>query len=99
MPHRNHEGVDHQDKAPAAVAQDRCLLVASPLSPPPNAHAEALPTVDAMPLAVGTPQAGAWAKGSCSATHSAARAARDIEPSLATGRIPPPPSGLSGVGF
>ena len=67
-------------------------MVASTLSNHPNAHAEAIPTLDAIPLALGTPKAGALDHGSFSATNIAAMEARDIEPSMATGRIPPHPS-------
>jgi len=91
MHNRHNDGCDHPDHAHAAVAQDSCLLVARTLSNPPNEHAEAIPPLDALPLAVGTPQAGALDHGSCSATTSAAMAARDREPSIATGRLPPHP--------
>jgi hypothetical protein len=74
------------------VEQDRCLIVASTLSNHPNDQAEAIPPLDAIPLALGTPQAGALDKGSCSATNIAAMEARDLEPYIATGRIPPQPS-------
>jgi hypothetical protein len=68
------------------------VLGARPLSHPPNEHAEALPTVDALPRALGTPQAGALDHGDVSATTSAALAARAMEPYSATGRPPPHPS-------
>jgi len=93
MHNSNTEGCAPHDQAQAAVAQDRCLMVAHTLSNPPNEHAEALPPLDAIPLAVGTPKAGALDHGSCSATTIAALAARDMEPSIATGRTPPHPSG------
>jgi hypothetical protein len=86
-----HDGCAHPDTAHAAVAPARGLLVARPLSPPPNAPAAALPTGDARPLALGKPQAGAWDQGACSAPTSAALAARAIEPSLAPGRPPHQP--------
>jgi hypothetical protein len=74
------------------VDQPRGWLVARTRSHQPHAQAEALPPWDALPLALGTPQAGAVDQGSCSATTSAAMAARAMEPSLAPGRTPPQPS-------
>ena len=76
------------DQAQAAVAQHSGVLVASPLSTHPNAHAAALPPLDAIPLALGKPQAGALDNGYFSATNIAAMEARDIEPYIATGRTP-----------
>jgi transposase len=92
MKNSNNDGVDQHDHAQAAVEQDRCLIVASTLSNHPNDPAEAIPPLDASPLALGKPQAGALDKGSCSATNIAAMEARDIEPYIATGRIPHQPS-------
>ena len=92
MKNSNNDGFDQHDKAQAAVAQDSFLLVARTLSNHPNDHAEAIPPLDAIPLALGTPQAGALDHGSCSATTIAAMAARDMEPSIATGRLPHHPS-------
>jgi hypothetical protein len=92
MKNSNNDGFDQHDNAQAAVDQDSFLMVASTLSHHPNDHAEAIPTVDAMPLALGKPQAGALDHGSCSATNIAAMEARDIEPYMATGRIAQHPS-------
>ncbi len=72
-------------------------MVAHPLSNHPNAQAAALPTLDALPRAVGPPQAGAWDQGSCSAPSIAAMEARDIEPYSATGRVSPHRSWQSSV--
>jgi Transposase DDE domain len=88
MKHSHNDGVAQHDHAQAAVAPDRCLMGASTRSTHPNAQAEAIPTVDAIPLAWGKPQAGALDHGYCSATNIAAMEARDIEPYIATGRIP-----------
>jgi hypothetical protein len=63
-------------------------MVASTLSNHPNDQAEAIPTLDAIPLLLGKPQAGALDHGYFSATNIAAMEARDIEPYIATGRIP-----------
>ena len=92
MQNSTNEGFDQHDNAQAAVAQASFLLVASTLSNHPNDHAEAIPPLDAIPLALGKPQAGALDHGYCSATNIAAMEARDIEPSIATGRIPHHPS-------
>jgi hypothetical protein len=92
MKNSNNDGCDQHDNAQAAVAQESCLLVASTLSNPPHEQAEAIPTVDAIPRALGKPQAGALDNGSFSATNIAAMEARDIEPYIATGRIPHHPS-------
>jgi hypothetical protein len=92
MKNRTNDGCDHHDKAQAAVAPHRFLLVARTLSHPPNDHAAASPTLDAIPLALGQPQAGALDNGSCSATTIAAMEARDLAPDIATGRTPHHPS-------
>ncbi len=92
MQNRHNEGFDPHDNAQAAVEQDSVLLVAHTLSTHPNDQAEALPTLEAIPLALGTPQAGALDQGSCRATNSAAMEARAIAPSIATRRTPHQPS-------
>ena len=92
MKNSNNDGFDQHYNAQAAVEQESCLIGANPLSHHPNDHAEALPTLDAIPRAVGPPQAGAWANGDCSATHSAALEARAMEPYIATGRVAHHPS-------
>jgi Transposase DDE domain len=92
MKNSNNDGFDQQYNAQAAVAQDSFWIVAHTLSPHPNDHAEAIPTLDAIPLALGNPQAGALDNGYFSATNIAAMEARDIEPYIATGRIPHHPS-------
>jgi hypothetical protein len=59
MQNSTNDGFDPHYTAQAAVEQDRFLMVASPLSNPPNDQAEAIPTRDAMPWALGKPKAGA----------------------------------------
>ena len=88
MKNSNNDGCDHHDHAQAAVEHDSFLMVAHTLSNHSNAPAEALPTLDAIPCALGKPQAGALDNGSVSATNIAAMAARDIEPYSAPGRPP-----------
>ena len=92
MKNSTNAGLDQQYNAQAAVAQASFLIVASTLSTHPNDQAEAIPTLDAIPLALGNPQAGALDNGYFSATNIAAMEARDIEPYSATGRIPHHPS-------
>ena len=92
MQNSHNNGFDQHDNAQAAVEQDSCLMVTTTLSNHPNDHAEAIPTLDAIPLALGKPQAGALDNGYCSATNIAAMEARDIEPYSATGRLPHHPS-------
>ena len=92
MKNSNNEGFDQHYNAQAAVEHDSFLIVASTLSNHPNDQAEAIPTLDAIPLALGKPQAGALDNGYFSATNIAAMEARDIEPYIATGRIPHHPS-------
>ena len=92
MKNSNNDGFDQHDHAQAAVEQDSFLMVAHTLSNHPNDPAEAIPTLEAIPLALGKPQAGALDHGYCSATNSAAMEARAIAPSIATGRTPHQPS-------
>jgi transposase len=92
MKNSTNEGFDQHYNAQAAVEQASFLMVASTLSNHPNDQAEAIPTLDAIPLALGKPQAGALDNGYFSATNIAAMEARDIEPYIATGRIPHHPS-------
>jgi hypothetical protein len=74
------------------VEQDSFLMVANTLSNHPNDQAEAIPTLDAIPLALGKPKAGALDHGYFSTTTITAMEARDIEPYIATGRTPHHPS-------
>lgn len=91
MKNSNHDGCEHHDNAQAAVEQASFVSVANTLSHHPHEQAEAIPPLDAIPLAWGKPQAGALDKGSCSATNIAAMDARDMQPYIATGREPPHP--------
>jgi hypothetical protein len=92
MKNSHNDGFDPHDNAQAAVQQDSLLSVAHTLSNHPNDHAEAIPTLDAMPSAVGKPTAGALDNGDFSPTNIAAMEARDIAPYIATAREPPHPS-------
>jgi hypothetical protein len=88
MKHSTNDGFDQHSNAQAAVAQASFLLVANTLSNHPHDQAEAIPTLDAIPAALGKPQASALENGYFSATNIAAMEARDIDPSIATGRAP-----------
>ena len=92
MKNSNNEGFDQHYNAQAAVEQDSFLIVAHTLSNHPNDQAEVIPTLDAIPSALGKPKAGALDNGYFSATTIAAMEARDIEPYIATGRTPHHPS-------
>jgi hypothetical protein len=63
MKNSNNAGFDQHYNAQAAVEQASFLIVASTLSNHPNDQAEAIPTLDAIPLALGTPKAGALGYG------------------------------------
>ena len=92
MKNSHNDGFDQHDNAQAAVQQDSLLMVANTLSNHPNDQAEAIPTLDAIPSALGKPTAGALDNGYFSPTNIAAMEARDIEPYIATGREPHHPS-------
>jgi transposase len=74
--------------AQAAVDQDSFLIVANTLSNHPVDQGEALPTVDAIPTELGTPQAAALDAGYFGAPNVLGLATRGIEPYIATGREP-----------
>jgi hypothetical protein len=88
MKNSTNDGFDQHYNAQAAVAQDSFLIVAHTLSNHPNDQAEAIPTLDAIPAALGKPQASALDNGYFSANNIAAMEARDIDPYIATGREP-----------
>ncbi len=71
-----------------AVEQESLLIVANTLSNHPSDQAEALPTVDAIPAALGTPEAAALDAGFFSEKNVYGLLARGIEPYIATGREP-----------
>lgn len=92
MKNSHNDGFDQHDNAQAAVQQDSLLIVANTLSNHPHDHAEAIPTLDAIPSALGKPTAGALDNGYFSPTNIAAMEARNIAPYIATGREPHHPS-------
>jgi transposase len=88
MKNSTNKGVDQHYNPQVAVDQASFLIVANTLSNHPNDQAEALPTVDAIPPAVGKPKAAALDNGFFSATNINGLEARSIEPYIATGREP-----------
>jgi transposase len=88
MKNSTNKGVDQHYNPQVAVDQESFLIVANTLSNHPNDQAEALPTVDAIPPAVGKPKAAALDNGFFSAANINGLEARGIEPYIATGREP-----------
>ncbi len=81
-------GFEQAYNAQVAVDQDSLLIVAYSLSNHPNDKAEAEPTLEALPPALGTPAAAALDNGFWSEKNLAALEKRRIEPYIATGREP-----------
>ena len=88
MKNSTDKGVDQHYNAQAAVDQQSMLIVANTLSNHPNDQGEALPTLDAIPPALGTPPAAALDKGYFSKKNVLGIQARGIDPYIATGREP-----------
>jgi len=88
MKNSNNGGFDQHYNTQVAVDQDSLLVVGHTLSNQPSDTAAALPTVDAIPPAVGKPQAAALDNGYFSPTNITELEARGIEPYIATGREP-----------
>lgn len=88
MKNGNNAGVEQSYNAQAAVEQETMLIVGNTLSNHPNDYQEALPTVDAIPDELGTPQAAALDNGYFSVTNIAGFEERGIDPYIATGREP-----------
>lgn len=86
MKNSTNDGFDQHYNAQAAVDQEHLLIVAPTLSNHPTDHAEALPTVDAIPPEVGKPAAVALDNGFWSPENVAGLEARGIEPYIAVGR-------------
>jgi transposase len=85
-------GFEQDYNAQIAVDQRSLLIVASALSNHPNDSQEAEPTLQAMPSAIGTPEAATFDTGYFGPATLAACAKRGIEPYIATGRDPHHPS-------
>ena len=79
-------GFDQHYNVQVGVDQENLLIIAHTVSDHPNDRAEAIPTVDAIPPAVGKPRAAALDNGYFSSENIAQLEARGIEPYIATGR-------------
>jgi hypothetical protein len=92
MKNSTNQGFDQHYNVQVAVEQDSLLIVGASLSNHPSDVREAVPTVDAIPAALGRPAAAALDNGYFSAANIAALARRGIDPYIATGRDPHHPS-------
>ena len=81
-------GFEQSYNVQVAVDQASLLIVGQTLSNHPNDQQEAVPTVDAIPAALGRPPAAALGNGYFGAPNVTALDARGIEPYIATGREP-----------
>ncbi len=81
-------GFEQAYNAQVAVDQASFLIVACSLSNHPNDKAEVVPTLEALPAALGTPAAAALDNGFFSEQNIAVLEQRQIEPYIATGREP-----------
>jgi transposase len=88
MKNSTNKGVDQHYNPQVAVDQASLLIVAHTVSNHPNDQAEAIPTLDAIPPAIGKPKAAALDNGYFSAKNIEQIEARKIEPYIATGREP-----------
>ena len=82
------QGFDQHYNAQGAVDQASLLIVGHSLSNHPTDQAEVAATVDAIPVALGTPDAAALDNGYFSAANIRVLEARAIDPYIATGREP-----------
>jgi transposase len=88
MKNSTNGGFDQHYNVQAAVEQRSLLIVANSLSDHPNDKQEAVPTLDAIPAALGKPAAGAMDNGYFSAHNISEFETRGVEPYIATGREP-----------
>jgi len=82
------DGFDQHYNVQVATDQESLLIVAHALSNHPNDKQEALPTLKAMPVEIGTPNAVAMDNGYFSETNIQDCKDLGIEPYIATGREP-----------
>ncbi|MBU1662865.1 MAG: IS1182 family transposase [Chloroflexi bacterium] len=88
MKNSNNSGFDQHYNVQIAVEQESLLIVANTLSNHPNDYGELEPTLDAIPDALGTPEAVAADNGYFSENNIQSCEDRDIDPFIATGREP-----------
>src|SRR5216683_3749049 len=95
MKNPTNAGFEQDYNAQIAVDQASLLIVGYALSNHPNDSQEAEPTLQAIPSALGTPEAAALDAGYFGPATLTACARRGIEPYIATGRDPHIPVGNS----
>ena len=88
MKNPNNRGFDQHYNTQVTVDQDSRLIVGHTLSNHPTDRGEALPTIDAIPSALGQPDAAALDNGYWSPGNVDGLLKRGIEPYIATGRDP-----------
>lgn len=88
MKNPNNKGFDQHYNVQVAVDHKSLLIVAPTLSNNPTDRQQALPTVDAIAAALGTPEAAALDAGYWSESNVNGLKARGIDPYIATGREP-----------
>ena len=86
MKNSSNQGFDQDYNVQVAVTQESMLIVGESLSNHPNDQAEAEPTLDSIPPALGKPEAGALDNGFFSAHNVELFESREVEPYIATGR-------------
>ncbi|MFL5591269.1 MAG: transposase, partial [Ktedonobacteraceae bacterium] len=92
MKNPTNAGFEQDYTAQVAVDQGSLLIVGHALSNHPNDSLEAEPTLQAIPSAIGTPEAAALDAGYFGPATLTSCAKRGIEPYIATGRDPHHPS-------
>ncbi len=88
MKNSTDKGFNQHYNAQVAVDQECLLIVGTSLSNHPVDQAEVMPTVTAIPEALGTPEAAALDQGYFSAANIELLEGLGIEPYIATGREP-----------
>ena len=88
MKNSTNDGFDQHYNVQVATDQESMLIVAHALSNHPNDKQEALPTLKAMPVEIGTPNAVAMDNGYFSETNIQDCEDLGLEPYIATGREP-----------
>jgi transposase len=88
MKHSSSEGFEQDYNAQIAVDQASLLIVGEALSNHPTDQREVEPTLDSIPLDLGTPTAAALDTGYFSEANIALFECRGIDPHIATGREP-----------
>jgi hypothetical protein len=88
MKNSTDKGFNQHYNAQVAVEQECLLIVGTSLSNHPTDQAEIVPTVNAIPAALGRPEAAALDQGYFSAANIRTLEGLGIEPYIATGREP-----------